>query len=136
MQPTARAAHGPKLHSHGPLTNFRCRFVCGITSQKKSYQTCPAAFGLGGLEQHLWGGGRCGEHLHAGQAQPPLDWAAWSSTCGEAGAVVSTCMQGRSSAAVKALIKGEIAPDRDPISHALLLELALVGGQRRVPAEG
>ena len=70
LQPTASAAHGPKLHSHGPLTSFRCRFVCGITSQKKSYQTCPAAFGLGGLEQHLWG---------------------------EAGAVVSACMQGRAS---------------------------------------
>jgi hypothetical protein len=73
LQPTASAAHGPKLHSHGPLTSFRCRFVCGITSQKKSYQTCPAAFGLGGLEQHLWG---------------------------ETGAMVSACMQGRTSAAV------------------------------------
>jgi len=90
LQPTASAAHGPKLHSHGPLTSFRCRFVCGITSQKKSYlwgdagavvSTCmrdhvpeevvpdvPSSLWIGRLGAAPVGrGGRCGEHLHAGQ---------------------------------------------------------------------
>jgi hypothetical protein len=90
LQPTASAAHGPKLHSHGPLTSFRCRFVCGITSQKKSYlwgeagavvSTCmrdhvpeevvpdvPSRLWIGWLGAAPVGrDGRCGERFHAGQ---------------------------------------------------------------------